>query len=143
MESRDALYESMKQAEEDFKKSLDHPKPPIPYPFTTQFIYPIKDDAVNAVKEGIETLEQCAPYVVVFNKKFDYINVDIDIKECRKTLCFKAITSPELDSSPIQQITVTECENGNSKEKEYLLAQSEKGTSVTVPLVLCQLCFDS
>ena len=134
MESRDALSESMKQAEEDFKKSLNHPTPFIPDPFTTQFIYPIKDDAVNAIEEGIKTLEQCAPYVVVFNKKFDYINVDIDLEEFRKTLSFKAVPSLALDSSPIQQIRVTECENGKAKEKEYLLAQSERGTSVTVPL---------
>ncbi len=133
MESRDALYESMKQAEDDFKNSLDHPKPSIPHPFTTQFIYPIKDDAVNAVEAGIETLVQCAPYVVVFNKKFDHINIDVDIKEGRKTFSFKAITPPKLNF-PIQQITVEEYENGNPKEREYLLAQGKEGTSVAVPL---------
>lgn len=133
MESRDALEDSMKQAEDDFKNSLNRPTPPIPGPFTTQFIYPIKDDAVNAVKAGIETLEQCAPYVVAFNKKFDHINIDVDIKECRKTFSFKAITPPELNS-PIQQITVKEYKNDNLKEREYLLAQGKEGTSVIVPL---------
>ena len=134
MESRDALEKSMKDAEDDFKNSLNRPTPPIPSPFTTQFIYPIReDDAVNAVEAGIETLEQCAPYVVVFNKKFDHINIDVDIKECRKTFSFKAITPPELNS-PIQQITVEEYENSNLKEREYLRAQGEEGTSVAVPL---------
>ena len=134
MKSREALYESMKQAEKDFKESLKHTEILIPQPFTTQFIYPIKEDAVSAVEKGIETLEQCAPYVVVFNKKFDRINIDLDTEKERKTLSFQAITSPELDSSAIQQITVTECENGNAKVKEYLLARSKKGTSVAVPL---------
>ena len=134
MKSREALYESMKQAEKDFKESLKHTEILIPQPFTTQFIYPIKEDAVSAVEKGIETLEQCAPYVVVFNKKFDCININLDTEKERKTLSFQAITSPELDSSAIQQITVTECENGNAKVKEYLLARSKKGTSVAVPL---------
>ena len=134
MKSRQALYESMQQAEKDFKHSLNHPKTLIPQPFTTQFIYPIKESAVGTVRAGIETLEQCAPYVLVFNKKFDRINIDIDTKEDRKVFSFQAITSPELDGAPIQQITVTECENGNAKVKEYLLAQSEKGTSINVPL---------
>ena len=132
--SRIDLYESMKQAEKDFKKSLNGPKTLVPQPFTTQFIYPIKDNAVSVVKAGIKTLEQCALYVVIFNKKFDYIKIDIDVKECRKILSLKANPTLELGGSPIQQITVTECENGNTKVKEYLLAQSEKGTSVTVPL---------
>ena len=57
MKSREALYESMKQAEKDFKNSLNNPKTLIPQPFTTQFIYPIKEDAVSTVKEGIKTLE--------------------------------------------------------------------------------------
>ena len=71
---------------------------------------------------------------MVFNKKFDRINIDIDTKDVSKMLSFQAITSPELDGFPIQQIAVTECENGTAKIREYLLAQSEKGTSVTVPL---------
>ena len=134
MRSRIDLYESMKQAEKDFKNSLNGPKTLVPQPFTTQFIYPIKDNAVSVVEAGIKTLEQYALYVVIFNKKFDRINIDIDTKEVHKTLSFQAITFSELDSSSIQQITVTECENGNAKVKEYLLARSEKGTSVTVPL---------
>ena len=134
MRSREALYESMEQAEEDFKKSLNHSQPSIPHPFTTQFIYPIKDDAVSAVETGIETLEQCAPYVVVFNKKFDHIDININIKEYRKMLSFKAIKPPELGGSPIQQITVVADQNGNLKERKYLLAQSKNGTSVAVPL---------
>ena len=134
MRSRIDLYESMKQAERDFKHSLNDPKTLVPQPFTTQFIYPIKDNAVSVVKAGIKTLEQCALYVVTFNKKFDYIKIDIDVKECRKILSLKANPPLELGGSSIQQITVTECENGNAKVKEYLLARSEKGTSVTVPL---------
>ena len=134
MQSRIDLYESMKQAEKDFKNSLNGPKTLVPQPFTTQFIYPIKDNAVSVVEAGIKTLEQYALYVVIFNKKFDRINIDIDTKEVRKVLSFQAITFSELDNSLIQQITVTECENGNAKVKKYLLARSEKGTSVTVPL---------
>ena len=134
MRSRIDLYESMKQAEKDFKNSLNGPKTLVPQPFTTQFIYPIKDNAVSVVEAGIKTLEQCAPYVVVFNKKFDYIKIDIDIKECRKMLSLKAIPPPELGGSPVQQIKMIADQNGNLQEKEYLLARSQNGTSVAVPL---------
>ena len=128
--SREALLESMSQAEEDFKNSLSDQKPLIPAPFTTQFIYPIEDDAVDAVHAGIDMLKQCAPLVVIFNQKFCRIEIDIDIKGHHEKLCFKALERVPLDEGQIQQITVAE---GNSKARKYLQVGNEK-TSVTIPL---------
>ena len=131
--SREALLESMSQAEEDFKNSLSYQKPSIPAPFTTRFVYPIEEeavDAVNAVNAGIEMLKQCAPLVVVFNQKFCCIEIDIDIKGHREKLCFKVLERVPLDEGQIQQITVAE---GNSKARKYLQVGNEK-TSVTLPL---------
>ena len=130
MGSRNALYESMEQAREDFNNSLSDQKPSIPVPFTTQFIYPIEEDAADAVDAGIEMLKQCAPYVIVFNQKFCRIEIDIDIKEHREKLCFEALERRPLDEDQIQQITVAE---GNSRERTYLLARGEKA-SVTIQL---------
>ena len=41
---------------------------------------------------------------------------------------------PELNPSSIQQITVTEDTNGNSKDRQYLQTRDDQNTSVTVPL---------
>lgn len=125
-----ALRESMDEAWKDFSPSTA-PQVPMPEGFTTRFVYPIKEDnAANAVKSGIATLKQCAPYVVVFNQEFSSINIE----DHHETICFEAIEPLQLDVPGIQQITVTERTNGNNKEMKYLLAQGEKG-SITVPLI--------
>ena len=48
-------------------------------------------------------------------------------------MCFEA-KRPESDPSSVQQITVTEDTNGNSKDKQYLLTKGDMETSVIVPL---------
>ncbi len=124
-----ALRESMDEAWENFSPSIA-PQVPMPEGFTTRFVYPIKEDnAANAVKSGIATLKQCAPYVVVFNQEFSSINIE----DHHETICFEAIEPLQSDVSGIQQIIVTEKTNGNNTEMKYLLAQGEKA-SVTVPL---------
>ena len=132
-ESVSSLYESMEQAGADFNESLTLTRPEsIPVPFTTRFVYSISDrDAAEAVDTGLETLKQCAPYVVVFNKEFS----SISIKTPDETHCFEIPERPALDASGIpQQITVTENKNENSHEREYLLATGTENTSVAVPL---------
>ncbi|MYE90806.1 hypothetical protein F4X33_17610, partial [Candidatus Poribacteria bacterium] len=134
-DSVDALRESMDQAWEDFNPSSSL-QVRIPTPFTTQFIYPIIGvHAEKAVAEGIKTLEQCAPYVVAFNRNFARIEIDIDIKARCEHLCFKVRERIFLDEDRIQQITVVE---GKSRVRKYLRAQGEaqgkKETSVVVPL---------
>ena len=131
-ESKVALTESLRQSQKDFMRSISPHKPSsIPDQFTTQFVYPICEaGAEEAVRAGIETLEQCAPYLVIFNKEFSRI----DIRTPHKTWCFKAVDDRMLDTSGIQQITVVESRNENETEMEYLLAKSEPETSVAVPM---------
>ena len=72
-----ALRESMDEAWENFNPT-PYPKVPMSDPFTTRFVYPIvDDDAAEAVEKGIETLKQCAPFVVVFNQEFSGIDIKI------------------------------------------------------------------
>ncbi len=123
-----SLRESMDLAWKNF-----NPTPslqvPIPDCFTTRFVYPLEDDARDAVAKGITTLKQCAPFVVVFNQEFSRI----DIENRGETICFEVVERPPQDSEEIQQITVAEITDGNRRERKYLLAQGEK-TSVTIPL---------
>ena len=126
-----ALQESMDQTWEAFKSSIKEARPEsLPDSFTTQFVYPIREqEAEQAVEAGIETLKQCAPYVVISNPQFSRINIDFPGEE----LCFEA-KRPESDPSSVQQITVTEDMNGNSKDRQYLLTKGDMETSVIVPL---------
>ena len=130
-ESVKALQESMDHAWEAFKSSVKESRPEsLPDSFTTQFVYPIrKQEAEQAVEAGIETLKQCAPYVVISNPQFSRINIDFPGEK----ICFEA-KRPESDPSSVQQITVTEDTNGNSKDRQYLLTKGDMETSVIVPL---------
>ena len=129
-EPQEALVKSLKQSQDAFIGSIRIDKPAIPDPFTTQFIFPIhKPGAKEAVKSGLDTLEQCAPYVIAFNQEFSSIN----IKRSDRTICFEYLPS---DVSQIGQITVSENKNGEFSKRQYLLASSEKKTSVAVPIEL-------
>ena len=130
-ESIKALQESMDHAWEAFKSSVKESRPEsLPNSFTTQFVYPIREqEAEQAVEAGIETLKQCAPYVVISNPQFSRINIDFPGEK----MCFEA-KRHKSDSSSVQQITVTENMNGNSRDRQYLLAKGDMETSVTVPL---------
>ena len=130
-ESVKALQDSMDQSWEAFKSSIKESRPEsLPDSFTTQFVYPIREqEAEQAVEAGIETLKQCAPYVVIFNPQFSRINIDFPGTK----MCFKA-KRPESDPSSVQQITVTEDTNENSKDRQYLLTKGNMETSVIVPL---------
>ena len=129
-EPQEALVKSLKQSQDAFIDSIRIDKPAIPDPFTTQFIFPIhKPGAKEAVKSGLDTLEQCAPYVIAFNQEFSSIN----IKRPDRTLCFEYLPS---DVSQIGQITVSENKNGEFSKRQYLLTSSEKKTSIAVPIEL-------
>ena len=130
-ESVKALQESMEHAWEAFKSSVKESRPEsLPDSFTTQFVYPIRDpEAEGAVEAGIETLKQCTPYVVISNPQFSRININFPGEKT----CFEAKRHDSAPSS-VQQITVTEDTNGNSKDRQYLLAKGDIETSVIVPL---------
>ena len=124
-----ALRESMNEAWENFNPST-HPQVPMPSPFTTRFVYPIiDDDAADAVAKGIETLKQCAPFVVVFNQEFSGIDIEIPDETTR----FKVFERKDSKTPGIQQITVVESRNGSHAKMQYLLAQGNK-VSVAIPL---------
>lgn len=125
-ETKDTLEKSLEGSLNAFYASKSDNKPAIPEGFTTQFMFRIRDlDAEKAVKAGIDALEQCAPYVIVFNREFFSIN----IKKPDRTKCFKFDGDYKLDASGIQQVPVVE----NDTKMEYLLAENkQQKTSVAV-----------
>ena len=128
--SWEALLDSLDEAINAFTYSHIPNKPLKLGDFTTRFRFPTRgEDAKRAVRTGIETLKQSAPYMLIFNETFRSINIE----DHEGTLCFEVVTPPKSDV-PIQQITVMEHKNGNANERGYLLAQDKKKTSVIVPL---------
>ena len=122
------LSESMNRARDNFNNSLSKASPP--NGFTTQFRYPISgEDGANAVRDGLETLKQCAPLVVAFNAVFSHIG----IKSLDETMSFKVTNRESLSKDGLQKITVSEDENGSQKGGEFLLVEGPK-TSIAVPL---------
>ena len=99
----------------------------LPGDFTTQFRYPVADDAVDAVTEGLEMLKQCAPFVIVFNQEFSRI----DITTSDEKVSFKVVKSRHLQENELQEITVEESESETLTT--YISAKGNKA-SVAVPL---------
>ena len=118
------LSELMDRAWENFNDSQSET---LPSDFTTQFRYPVADDAVDAVAEGIEMLKRCAPFVIVFNQEFS----KIDITTPDEKISFRLVESRHLQEDGLQEFTVEESESGTLTT--YILAKGEK-TSVAVPL---------
>lgn len=120
------LSESMDRAWEDFNAFSPAPKLG---GFTTQFRYPIEDDAVDAIDNGLAMLKRCAPFVVVFNEKFSRI----DIKTPNENTSFEVTKRSPLSQARLEKIEVSEHENENQNNKVYLMAKNEK-TAVAIPL---------
>ncbi len=129
--SVEVLGKSMKESWDNFNLSLASAMAPISDKFTTQFRYPIENDATDAVEDGISSLKQCAPLAVIFNPEF----FRIDIKYLGKTTNFKVIKRVPLQQEGLQEVTVAEIENGTQKNRKYLLAEGARA-SVVVPLEL-------
>ena len=126
--SVEELSESMERAWNDFNNSLSDIS--TSDEFTTQFRYPlIEDTAVVTVKDGLKTLGQCAPFVILFNQEFS----SIDVKAFGETISYKSGEKSELPQENLWKILVTENENGNENKRTYLLSESEK-VSVAVPI---------
>ena len=127
--SKSALSKSLKQSENRFINSICSIKPSsIPDSFTTRFMFPIMEDAEESARVGIRTLEQWASYVIVFNREFSEINIEMP----DKIKCFKGVDDPTLVAPGIQQITVVE--GKDDAKVAYLLAQNQQETSVAVPM---------
>ena len=119
----------LNKAWDDFNPSNKPLTVAMPPGFTTRFAYPISKEASEVVAEGIATLKQCAPFVVVFNLEFSAIN----IRSATGTTSFKVMNRNPLEKAGMQLVTVSETENGIQQERKYLLATGEKST-VAFPL---------
>ena len=127
--SPSSLSVSMDKAWDEFKTSLaetDSQKN-----FTTRFRYPIGEDSFDAVKEGVVTLQQCAPLVLVFNDQFQRI----DIESLGESVSFEVTSRLQLSTEGLHKVTVSESKNGHQTASEYILAQSEdERTTIAFPL---------
>ena len=129
-ESEKALAKLMTDAWDNFKP-VSALQVPLPKDFTTRFKYPITGNrAKYAVKQGIRILTQCAPFVVVFNKVFR--RIDIQIKEPREIQSFE-VQCRSLDVSKFWEINVIHSINEDQTELKYILAEGQKA-SVAVQL---------
>ena len=96
--------------------------------FTTTFRYPVREESAASVEEGIATLEQCAPFVVVFNREFRSINIEWSEAVAR----FEEIERIPLQHEGLQTVTVRVSNHGPPNELNYLLADGD-GVSICVP----------
>ena len=122
--SAKTLSDSMDRAWNEFDASAQA----VADSFTTRFRYPVAEESLGAVEEGIETLKQCAPFVVVFNSQFRRI----DIESPENTTTFEVLERVPLQEG-LQTVTVGVSEHGSLRERKYLLADGER-VSVTVPV---------
>ena len=122
--SAKALSDSMDRAWNEFDASAQV----MADSFTTRFRYPVTEESVGAVEEGIETLKQCAPFVVVFNRQFRRINIESP----EETMTFEVVERVPLQEG-LQTVTVGISEHGSLRERKYLLAEGGR-VSVTVPV---------
>ena len=121
------LSDSMQNATVAFIESLS--SPPSTHSFTTEFRYPLRGDALEVVSEGIATLRQCAPYVVVFNREFSGISIASSVG----TVEFKVTGRAQMKQNELEQVTVSEIENGNQRALQYLVAKGNRST-VAIPI---------
>ena len=130
--------EKVEELADSMKNTWDNLKPvsllsvPIPEDFTTRFLYPITEESAKAaVRQGIKTLEQCAPFMFVFNKVFH--RIDFNIKERSEDQSLKIFQRRLSVKSGLREITVIRSRNENHTELKYLLAEGKKA-SVAVRL---------
>ena len=122
--SAKALSDSMDRAWDEFNAANES----VVDGFTTRFRYPLADDSARAVEEGIKTLRQCAPFVVVFNRQFRTIRIE----SLDETTIFEVVDRDTLDAG-LHTVTVRVTENGSLKEQKYLLAEGQHA-AVTIPI---------
>ena len=127
--SVDELRESMDSAWDKFVPFAGPFAIEMPQGFSTRFVYPIGSDTADAVKEGIATLKQCAPFVVAFNEEFS----SISIKSSDGTTVFKVVERERLEQAGFQRVTVEASEGGNRLEWKYLIVLGNKA-SIAIPI---------
>lgn len=97
--------------------------------FPTKFRYPLQENVLDVVSEGIAKLKQCAPLVVAFNSEF----AAIEIETPSGVVVFDAVDRKVLHQSGIEQIEVSETVDGNKRMIRYLVAHGDK-LSVAAPV---------
>ena len=122
--SAKALSDSMDRAWDEFDASTES----VADSFTTRFQYPLVEESLGAVEEGIETLKQCAPFVVVFNRQFRRIIIESP----EETTTFEVVNRVSLQGG-LQTVTVKVSKHGALRERKYLLAEGTLA-SVTIPM---------
>ena len=120
--SANALSDSMDRAWDEFHASIDT----VADNCTNQFRYPVAEESMDAVDNGIETLKQCAPFVVVFNRQFRCIN----IKSPEETITFEVIERATLQEG-LQAVTVGVSECGSLRERKFLLVEGRLASVTT------------
>ena len=129
IDSTKALSDSMDKAWEDFNASIGLSSGTLADSFTTLFRYPVVEESVGAVEEGVKTLRQCAPFVVVFNRQFRRVSFESP----EETIAFEVVKRVPLKER-WEAVTVEVTEHGSLREQNYLLAEGELA-SVTIPMV--------
>ena len=119
-----ALSESMDRAWNAFDASAGE----VSDSFTTRFRYPLNDDAVGPVEEGIRTLKQCAPFVVAFNSQFHSINIE----SSEGNMSFEVLERLSLKEELVK-VTVRISEDNSLTDKEFLLSTGGQ-VDVAIPM---------
>ncbi len=120
--SAKALSNSMDRAWDQFDASTEA----VADSYTTRFRYPLEEEATGAVEEGIKTLKQCAPFVVVFNRQFRSIN----IQSPDEATTFEVVERVTL-AEGLYSVRVGVTEQGALRVQQYLLAEGTQA-SVTI-----------
>lgn len=121
------LSDSMKLASGDFENSLG--RAIYTGDFTTTFRYPLRDDAVEVVEDGISKLKQCAPFVVAFNQQFSKIT----IKSPESWAEFEVVERTLLEQGHIELVRVSETNNSCQEVRQYIVISGDKA-SVAFPM---------
>ena len=121
------LSDSMRSAADAFASSLSAALDPDS--FTTEFRYPLRDDALEIVQEGVTALRQCAPFVVVFNPEFSSIIIEGPDDDVR----FSVVGRTPLEQAQLELVEVAETSGDATETIQYLAAHGDK-SSIAVPV---------
>lgn len=116
------LSDSMLSAADAFASSLSAAL--CPDSFTTEFRYPLRDDALEIVQEGVAALRQSAPFVVVFNPEFS----SISIEEPDGDVQFRVVERTPLEQEQLELVEVVETSGNYTETIQYLAAHGEKSS---------------
>ena len=123
------LSQSMQDAKRKFMDSLSRKS--TNDDFITKFQYPLSNNVLGVVDEGITSLNKCAPFVLVFNKNFSTINIKTPNGSTNFTVTER--TPLEMEKINLEKIVVSETRNENREVREYLMAYDD-GTSIAIPV---------